>query len=187
MLRAVLHDADDLLREHAIAYVNATAEQNGGVVNRAQLEAFEFQGTPIRLIAPRQGIWKPAAMTAALSFVTTWTPPNERPPYDDDLGADGSPRYKWRGTDPNQHDNVALRRAMELQKPLMWFVGVAPGIYERYPAMTVNRARTASRRPSSDEAARNNQTPAAPTLAPGRTVTSKRSVPNAPGGRFGIT
>jgi len=119
MLLTVLHDTDDLLREQAIAYVNATAEQSGGVINRTQLEAFEFQATRIRLIAPRQGIWKPAGMTAALSFVTTWTPPDRTPPYDDDFGPDDYPRYKWRGTDPMQHENVALRRAMELSKPLM--------------------------------------------------------------------
>ena len=35
--------------------------------------------------------------------------------------ADGYQRYKWRGTDPTHYDNVALRRAMELNKPLIWF------------------------------------------------------------------
>jgi putative restriction endonuclease len=130
MLRDVLQDADDLLREQAIAYVNALADRSGGVVRRAMLESFESAGTRVRLIAPRQGIWKPAGMDAALSFVTAFTPPTERPPYDDDIGVDNYPRYKWRGTDPLQHENVALRRAMELGKPLMWFVGVAPGIYE---------------------------------------------------------
>jgi putative restriction endonuclease len=126
----VLKDVDDLFREHAIAYVNAVADRAGGVVRRDELESFEFRGTRVRLIAPRQGIWKPATFNAALSFVTTFTPQTERPPYDDDIGEDSYPRYKWRGTDPLHHDNVALRRAMELGKPLLWFVGVAPGIYE---------------------------------------------------------
>lgn len=130
MLRGVLLDSADSLRERAIAYVNALAERAGGFVRRQELESIEFEGSRVRLIAPRQGIWKPSSMTAALSFVTTFTPPTERPPYDDDIGTDGYPRYKWRGTDPSQHENVALRRAMELGKPLMWFVGVAPGIYE---------------------------------------------------------
>ena len=129
MLRDVLHDADDLLREQAIAYVNALADRSGGVVRRAELEGFELRGYsgPADRAAARD--LEARRDDAALSFVTTFTPPNERPPYDDDIGDDNYPRYKWRGTDPQHHDNVALRRAMELRKPLMWFVGVGPGIY----------------------------------------------------------
>ena len=82
MLRGVLLDSDDSLRERAIAYVNALAERAGGFVRRQELESFEFEGSRVRLIAPRQGIWKPSSMTAALSFVTTFTPPTERPPYE---------------------------------------------------------------------------------------------------------
>jgi putative restriction endonuclease len=130
MLRAVLGNSDELLREHAIGYVNALAERSGGLVRRAELEDFHFQGVRVPLIAPRQGIWKPRGLDAALSFLTTWTPPNARPPYDDDLGDDDYPRYKWRGIDPRHSDNVALRKAMELRKPLIWFQGVAPGVYE---------------------------------------------------------
>ena len=43
MLRAVLGDADGLLREQAIGYVNALADMSGGVVRRDQLESFHFQ------------------------------------------------------------------------------------------------------------------------------------------------
>jgi hypothetical protein len=35
-----------------------------------------------------------------------------------DVGPDGYPRYKWRGTHPGHADNVGLRRVMELAKPL---------------------------------------------------------------------
>ena len=62
--------------------------------------------------------------------MTTYTPPGQPPPYEDELGADGYPRYKWRGTDAFAYDNVALRRAMELGKPLVWFIGVRPGMYD---------------------------------------------------------
>ncbi|MBA3552596.1 MAG: HNH endonuclease [Actinobacteria bacterium] len=46
------------------------------------------------------------------------------------MGADAYPRYKWRGSNPRAWDNIALRRAMELRKPLAWFVGVSPGVYD---------------------------------------------------------
>src|SRR5205823_6280129 len=97
---------------------------------RLDLEAFEFDGRRVRLIPPRQGIWKPTWLECALSIVTTYTAPGEPPPYEDEIGEDGYPRYKWRGTDPRAYDNVALRRAMKLGKPLMWFIGVRPGVYE---------------------------------------------------------
>ena len=38
-------------------------------------------------------------------------------------------RYKWRGTDGDAYDNVALREAMSHNKPLMWFLGMSPGVY----------------------------------------------------------
>jgi putative restriction endonuclease len=129
MLRPVLRDADDLLREQAIAYVNAVADASGGVVRRDQLEAFHFDSVRVPLIATQQGIWKPRQLEAALSFLTVWTRPGRRPPYEDEIGEDGYPRYKWRGTDPRHRDNVALRRAMELAKPLIWYIGQAPGVF----------------------------------------------------------
>lgn len=55
--------------------------------------------------------------------------PDQRP-YDDAVGDDGYPRYKWRGTDADFYDNRALRVAMALGKPLIWFVGVAPRLYD---------------------------------------------------------
>lgn len=123
-------DLDDEVRSAAFAYLDDIRARSSGLVSREQLEAFEFRGRTVRLIAPRQGIWKPAWLDSALSFVTTFTPPNERPPYEDELGADGYPRYKWRGTNPNLADNVALRRAMQLGRPLMWFIGVRAGVYD---------------------------------------------------------
>ncbi len=129
MLRAVTLELDELLREQAISHVNALAERSGGLVRRAELEEFTFEGTRIPLIARQQGIWKPRQLPAALSILTTWTRPGHPPPYDDDIGPDNYPRYKWRGTDAGHPDNVALRRAMELGRALIWFIGQAPGVF----------------------------------------------------------
>ncbi|MDL9938843.1 HNH endonuclease, partial [Gordonia sp. ABSL1-1] len=48
---------------------------------------------------------------------------------DDGAGPDGLFRYKWRGEDPQHFQNRALRLAMERGQPLIWFVGVGPGLY----------------------------------------------------------
>ena len=132
MLPAVTADPEDLVREAAIAFVHATAANAGGLIRREQLEAFSFAGRTIRLIAPQQGIWTPRGFSCALSFLTTAVRGNERPPYEDAIGDDGYPRYKWRGTDSNHHDNRALRRAMKLGKPLLYFIGIVPGVFRPY-------------------------------------------------------
>jgi putative restriction endonuclease len=37
--------------------------------------------------------------------------------------------YRYRGTDPAHQDNVAVRRAMELQRPLLYLIAVDQGLY----------------------------------------------------------
>lgn len=122
-------DFDERLRSAAFVYLAQLIERSGGPVRRRELEVFTFEGTPVRLLAPQQGIWTPRGLPAALSILTTYAPRPDLRPYRDDPGPDGYPRYKWRGTDPYHHDNVSLRRAMELGRPVIWFLGIAPGIY----------------------------------------------------------
>ncbi|HEX9312749.1 MAG TPA: HNH endonuclease, partial [Actinomycetota bacterium] len=125
---------DERLRWSAFAYLRSATDRAGGLVTRPELESFVFEGRPVRLIGPQQGIWRPRFLEAALSILTTYVRPREVPPYHDEEGPDGYPRYKWRGTDPRHPDNVGLRRATDLQRPLIWFIGVRPGIYRpRFP------------------------------------------------------
>ncbi len=107
-------------------------------VDFAWLSGFEYAGTRLPLMDRQRGIRKPARMQAALAIRTTFTPPNQVPPYNDTIGADGLQRYKYRGEDPDHPENVALRRAYEDRLPLIWFVGVASGLYEPiYPVWVV--------------------------------------------------
>lgn len=77
------------------------------------------------------GIWTPQSFSSALSIRTKFTPAGDAPPYEDVMGDDGRLRYKYRGEDPQQFDNRALRAAMEHGVPLIWFWGVArdPSLY----------------------------------------------------------
>ncbi len=77
----------------------------------------------------QKGIRKPRHMAAALSIRTRYTPPGEMRPYDDQIGSEGLHRYKYRGTDPQHPDNVALRVALRYGLPLIWFYGALPGVY----------------------------------------------------------
>jgi len=123
-------DEDDELRAAAFAFLTDLTSRTGGIVKRGDLRQFTFKGQRISLEQNMRGIRVVAGYLAALSILTTYRDRPEDRPYDDDIGPDGYPRYKWRGTDPDFSDNVALRTAMELGKPLAWFVGVAPGLYE---------------------------------------------------------
>jgi putative restriction endonuclease len=123
-------DDDDALRAAAFAFLSELSARTGGVVSRADLRQFTFGGRRISLEQNMRGIRVVSGHAAALSILTTYRKHPEDRPYDDDIGPDGYPRYKWQGTDANASDNVALRVAMELRKPLAWFVGIAPGLYE---------------------------------------------------------
>ncbi len=108
-----------------------------GSLSSSAINAFEFEGRVVRLIV-QAGIWKPAGLQAALTIRTTYTPPNQLPPYADDVEG-GVVHYKYRGTDPNHADNRALRQAMVEALPLAYFVGVAKGVYvPSYPVWLVD-------------------------------------------------
>lgn len=121
---------DGAIREAAFAYVDAILARNGGVIRRTELESFTWRGARVPLVARQRGIWKPSWARAALSILTTYAPRPELRPYADDQGPDGYARYKWRGEDPDLFDNRSLRFAMEHQIPILWLIGIAPGVFE---------------------------------------------------------
>jgi putative restriction endonuclease len=125
---------DYRLREAALAWLDERTRHGLENVSHVELSQFAFEGRRVPLIDPQRGIRKPVSLDAALSLRTTFTPPNQIPPYEDAEGADGLLRYKYRGDDGGHPDNVALRRAMEQVRPLVWFMGVAPGVFQAvYP------------------------------------------------------
>lgn len=117
------------LRSSAFAFLRRLADDGKPLVRQEDLRDFTFDGSPVRLMATQQGIWKPKRLEAALSFRTVFSADPSKRPYDDDPGTDGFLRYKWRGEDPQHADNRALRAAMVAGLPLIWFHGIASGIY----------------------------------------------------------
>lgn len=98
---------------------------------------FQFEGQNIRLI-DQSGIVKSRHFSAALTIRTTYRESWEEPPYEDAIGRDGLQRYKYRGTDPNHFHNRAVRQAYKDRLPLIWFVGLAKGLYEPiYPVYVI--------------------------------------------------
>ena len=121
-------DYDEELRGAAMSYVARLQDIGGEVIASDDLRAFTFDGRSIPLVQQR-GIVKVSGLPAALTIRTTYARRPEDRPYDDHDGEDGFPRYKWQGTDPDDYDNVALRVAMDHQKKLIWFRGIARAQY----------------------------------------------------------
>lgn len=121
---------DDEVRAAAMAQVRQLRDIHGGRIPRSALMAgVSLRGQRIPIWNYQKGIFKPAALGpggAALSVQTS-----AESPYGDVHDAEaGQIVYKYRGSDPSHSDNVALRRAMEDQRPLIYLVAVDPGFYD---------------------------------------------------------
>jgi putative restriction endonuclease len=112
------------VRRSAMAYVADHAAASGGVITRAELEAFSFGGEQLKLIDQSRGIRNPRQLTATLSILS-----QPSGPYDDVETEDGLLRYAYRDGDPNGGDNRKLRRAAQLGLPLLLLRGIAPGVF----------------------------------------------------------
>ncbi len=116
--------ADARVRAAAFDWLSGQVARHGDVLPRPLLtEGFELDGRRVPLLGP-QGIFKPAVMELPLSIATIPTGP-----YDDAIDADGTLRYRYRGTDPTHRDNVGLREAMRERLPLVYFHRVVPSKY----------------------------------------------------------
>jgi len=122
-------DLDRDLRLALFAHIGRLRELDGGIVTAARLnEGMIFRGARVPIWNQQKGIFKPALLGkdgAALTIQTSF-----ESPYDD--GADresGRITYRYRGTDPDHLDNRALRQAHRLRRPLLYLVGVQPGVY----------------------------------------------------------
>ena len=123
---------DERLRAAMFAHLDRlVAASSTGDLRAEDINTFVFDGQTVPLVV-QPGIRKPAGMEAALTIRTTFTPPDQPPPYADDIGDDGLICYKYRGTDPNQSDNRALRAAMRDGRPLVYFVATRKGVYVPY-------------------------------------------------------
>jgi putative restriction endonuclease len=128
---------DGRLRREADRWLTVRTNDGSRAISWTELEEFEFDGQPFKLKDRQRGIRKPRELTAALSITTAYRPPNKPRRYADDLGPDGLIRYKWRD-DGQESDNHALREAVRLGVPLIWFFGIAPGVYQPiYPVFVV--------------------------------------------------
>lgn len=117
---------DARLRREAERWLTVRTHDGQDSITWTDLLDFEIDGQPFRLMDAQRGIRKPSA----LSIRTVYRIHEKDRPYDDGIASDGLLRYKWRGDDADHAENRALRAAMEQAVPLIWFFGIAEGVYK---------------------------------------------------------
>lgn len=123
-------DYDLRLRLALFDHIGKLQRDSGGVVTSEQLNRrMEFEGESLPIWSQQRGIFRPRQLGRSSGIALTVQTSFESP-YDDrsDLSDDRFV-YKYQGDDPNQWDNVALRRAMEHGRPILYLVAIQPGIY----------------------------------------------------------
>jgi putative restriction endonuclease len=116
---------EEAVRAAALAWLQDITLGGTVPVTREQLaNDFRVAGQRFPLVDRGRGIRKPAGWHAALSIMTALGRP-----YADDEGPDGLHRYKLRRDQRGSRENQSLRSALRDQVPLIWFYGVAPGVF----------------------------------------------------------
>ena len=120
-------------------YVGELEARGDGYVRSRDLNQFVFDGQPTPLLPYMKGIRVLPESDAALTIRTTFRLLPEERPYEDELGADNYLRYKRMRGNPDSRENAALRMAMTLGQPLIWFYGVGPAVFRAlYPVWVVD-------------------------------------------------
>jgi len=122
-----------------IEKVISKANEGDGMLSRAELGTFSYAGKAIRVIDLQGGIWNPGAswtlggaLRATLSINTT-----KSEKYEDKEISGGLWRYDYQ-SGGTAGKNTKMRKAMELQLPLIWFVQQDSGRYVPYRVFIIN-------------------------------------------------
>lgn len=113
-------------RMAAFAWLRNVAPTGEEILSRDLLEAgYIFQSGKVHFLGP-QGIFKPSQIAYYPLSITTTT----GGPYLDAFDPSGDLLlYRYRGTDPEFHENRRLRAAMRDGIPLIYFHSTQPGRY----------------------------------------------------------
>lgn len=138
-------DPDAAIRMAAFAHLHQLNQLHDHLTAATLAEGFTFKGEQVALLTRARGIFKPKQMVSLLSVRTAIPRPGRKVWYDDQrdvhrqiFQGDETVDYAFQGTDPDAPDNRLLRDAMQRQLPIIYFLGVAPGIYQAlFPVFVV--------------------------------------------------
>jgi putative restriction endonuclease len=130
-------DADEAIRAAVFAEVRRLSQIYGNLTSKHLATGIQYKGTRIRFDNPQAGIFKPHQMTRLLSIKTVFVRPGQQATYDDQRNAhqqiysgDETVEYAFMKKNPDAPANRWLRDAYDLQTPIVYFLGTAPGLYQ---------------------------------------------------------
>jgi putative restriction endonuclease len=127
-------DPDHSLRQSAISRARELQLAFDDIVPLEQIRSgFLHDGRRISFGSFQKGIHRAKEQRgpAALTLTTAPPKPGRTAPYDDVIDLDAKAiLYHYRAGSPNHPDNRALRAARDLEAPLIYFLGIAPGQYQ---------------------------------------------------------
>lgn len=132
-------ELDAQVRNAAFDFLTEQTQLHGDILSWSILsKGFLFKDRKVPLVS-MNGIFKPAILPLApLSLRTAAPDGNSYRRYDDEIGADGQIKYKYRDDNPDIGDNVRLRTALQENLPLIYLFGVSQGRYKPvWPAYVV--------------------------------------------------
>ena len=128
----VTHDPDLPIRLAAFDALATLVRLHGPVLPWDEIaKGFQHGGSNVLFANRARGIFRPKAMTAgALSIKKTVPREGREARYDDQVASGaGHFEYDLQGKDINTWDNRWLHEAHRLKSPMIYFYGVAPGLY----------------------------------------------------------
>lgn len=145
-----MNDPEADIRVAAFARLRALTLIHGGALPWAALtRGFAARGRTFLFASAAEGIFRPAGMTGMLSLKTVVPKPKGRIWYHDQATPELETTsdvfwYAFTGSNPENTRNQWLKDAMLRGLPLVYFFGVAPGVYEPlFPAFIVEWNRDA--------------------------------------------
>ena len=127
---------DAAYRQAAFAHLQSLLAGNGLLTRDMMAVPFFLNGERCTLVDPRRGIHKPRHMRYLLSITTVVAAKGRRIWYADQTsvhseiyaGMSGV-LYSFMGSDPDAPQNRWLSDAAELKTPIIYFLGIKPGLY----------------------------------------------------------
>jgi putative restriction endonuclease len=131
------------LRAAAAHAITNLVKQRGDILRWDEIErGFQFGSENVRFANKARGIFKPKQLNdgAPLSIRTSRpSRPGRQASYNDEQISSEVFRYKFRGTNPDHHDNKWLYEAFLRRIPLIYFSGISDATYQVFFPVFVER------------------------------------------------
>lgn len=124
-------ELDDAIRVAAFARLEELVHLWPDGVPAAEIRKGFILGDTLYPFRSQQGIFRPRQMRGGALSVSSVIPASGPPRYDDEIASDAAFFiYRYRDNGSQSHDNRLLRQSYRDQTPLIYFRGIAPGLYE---------------------------------------------------------